>query len=71
MGDRYTLENGGSGGILAFGKEVFFRLSLFGAQVYGCGFVQERRWLSLGTANAVEEVPVFGLGFVQERHDCR
>jgi hypothetical protein len=65
MGDRYTLQNGGSVVTLVFGKEVFFRLSLFGAQVYGRGFVQERRWLSL------EEVPVFGRGFVQERHACR
>jgi hypothetical protein len=29
------------------------------------GFVQGRRWL-LGTANAVEEVPVFRRRFVQE-----
>ena len=63
MGAHYTLQNGGS--VVTGVWQVFFRLSLFGAQVYGRGFVQERLWLSL------EEVPVFGRGFVQERHDCR
>jgi hypothetical protein len=51
--------------------EVFFRSKLYFVSKYGRGFVWERRWLSLGTSDAVE-VPIymFELGFVKERQDC-
>jgi hypothetical protein len=41
MGDRYTLQNGGSGGILVFGGKAFS-----GCVLYGRGVVRRRQWRS-------------------------
>ena len=53
MGDRFTLQNGGSGGILRFGGLLHRELDALGPCVPGTdGFVRGRRWMSLG-----EEAP--------------
>jgi hypothetical protein len=65
MGVCYTLRNGGSVGILVFGRRPSFRKW---RSIDIVLFEDNGGSISLGMADAVEEVPAFRLGFVPERH---
>jgi hypothetical protein len=52
MGARYTLQNGGSGGIQVFGGGLFQEESLWGSG-YGYGFIRVRMWFRQGATVVV------------------